>query len=206
MTNSPSTISPIDKALSRLKKSIDTKLDSKQQGLIIQWLNDWATMINQETFFDPRLNIKYKAGDIVSVNFGYNVGSEEGGRRPAVVVEDNPKSAKTITVIPLSSLKPPRTKTDVHPSNVFLGELTDFNIETRKKPGTETIAVVNQIRHISKIRITKPTKSNHSVLSVPSDMMQLIYEKIKELYTTQGLNRQTKGKSDTDETPKCLQP
>ena len=101
----------LDTALDNLKQTIESKLDSKKQGIMLQWIKEWNGMIQREkSGFDPKKMMKYKPGDIVSVNFGFDVGSEQGGERPAVVIEDNNKSDRNIMVIPLSTFKKPKRK------------------------------------------------------------------------------------------------
>ncbi|MBQ2800996.1 MAG: type II toxin-antitoxin system PemK/MazF family toxin [Lachnospiraceae bacterium] len=61
---------------------------------------------------------KYKRGDIVSLNFVFNVGSEHGGLHYAVVLDnDNKQSSPVITVIPLSS----GSESCTYDRDVFLG-------------------------------------------------------------------------------------
>ena len=116
----------LDTALDNLKQTIESKLDSKKQGIMLQWIKEWNGMIQREkSGFDPKKMMKYKPGDIVSVNFGFNVGSEQGGERPAVVIEDNNKSDRNIMVIPLSTLKSP--KESLPNTVVYLGVIADFN-------------------------------------------------------------------------------
>lgn len=80
--------------------------DSKRADLISYWLKDFQTYLAQEKSFDPARIKAYKRGDVVKVNLGFNVGSEQGGLRYAIVLDkDNKHNSKTITVIPLTSLK-----------------------------------------------------------------------------------------------------
>jgi mRNA interferase MazF len=48
---------------------------------------------------------KLKRGDIVWVDFGKTVGSEQGGKRPALIVQNNTgnKHSPTIIVLPLTA-------------------------------------------------------------------------------------------------------
>ena len=51
-------------------------------------------------------SIAYKRGDIVKLNFGFNIGSEYGGLHYAIVINNkNPHSSSVVTVIPLTSQK-----------------------------------------------------------------------------------------------------
>ena len=58
-----------------------------------------------EKQFDPKKLIKYRRGNIVSVHLGYNIGSEQGGLHYGLVIDNNnEKSSKVITIIPLRCL------------------------------------------------------------------------------------------------------
>lgn len=156
-------------------------MDGKRNRLMERWLRSWTFYIKRESRFKPHQNIKYYAGDIVTVCYGFNVGSEQGGNRPAVVVEDNDHSDRTVMVVPLSSLEPGEK---IYSKDVYLGELVEFNSETNKPPGTMSVAVINQMRAISKQRIVRPTKETDVLLHLDTEELQKIYDQIAKLYTT----------------------
>lgn len=160
-------------------------MDAKHVDLMGRWLKSWAFYINREKKFKPHENIKYNAGDIVTVCFGYTVGSEQGGNRPSVVVEDNDHSDKTIMVIPLSSLEPGET---IHAKNVYLGELVDYNAATGKPAGTESVALTHQMRAVSKQRIIRPVAETDTVITLDPADLQKVYDKIRELYAPTNAN------------------
>ena len=181
----------LDKALDDLKNVVNTKLDSKTQRLMTQWLKEWAGMIDREkSGFDPKKMMTYKPGDIVSVNFGFNVGSEQGGRRPAVVIEDNARSDRNVMIVPLSTFK--GSKSDIKDTMVYLGVIEDFNLMAGKAKGTQTVAMVNQMRTVSKIRITRPQTKNDGITRIDPSDLKRVYEKITDLYASKGLNRPPK--------------
>ena len=95
----------------------------KKADLLSYWIESYSKYILDEEAFDYSKVPRYKRGDVISVNFGFNVGSEHGGRHYAIVLDnDNKQSSKVITVIPLSSGTPERT----YERDVFLGnELYD---------------------------------------------------------------------------------
>lgn len=191
MSNSPVRNNQLDTTMNNLKRAIRSKMNNKQQELVQKWLHSWTFYINRESGFKPHENIKYNAGDIITVCYGYNVGSEQGGNRPSVVIEDNDLSNKTVMVIPLSSLDELETEEDLHFNSVYLGELVDFNIATKKTKGTKSKALVNQMRAISKQRIIRPTSETDSVLTLEPDKLKRVYDRIVELYTTQGLVKES---------------
>lgn len=76
----------------------------KKADLISYWLETYSNYISFETQFDSSRLIRYSRGNVVRVNFGFNVGKELGGLHLAVVLDnDNKQSADVITVLPLSS-------------------------------------------------------------------------------------------------------
>lgn len=75
--------------------------------------------INFEERFDPTKNIAYKRGNIVKLNFGFNIGSEYGGLHYGVVLDiQNSHNSPVLTVIPLTSIKSDKS---VHNNSVTLG-------------------------------------------------------------------------------------
>lgn len=172
----------LDKALQNLKNAILTKTP-KVQGILTDWINKWSKYIVREQRFDSSYLPYYKRGNIVYVDFGFNVGTEYGGIHYAVVVEtNNNKKNGNILVVPLTSLESGKKIEDIPATDVYLGE----NII----PWTTaaTIAKPNQIRAISKMRIVKPVKSKDKKASLTGEQMTLIDEKIKSLIFHQKLD------------------
>lgn len=91
----------------------------KKANLISYWIKDYTRFINFEETFDPTRNISYKRGNIVKLNFGFNVGSEYGGLHYGVVLDKhNTHNSPVVTVVPLTSVKADKT---IHPNSVDLG-------------------------------------------------------------------------------------
>lgn len=95
----------------------------KKVDLIAYWIESYSKYLLLEEKFDYRSIPKYKRGDVISLNFGFNIGSEHGGLHYAIVLDnDNKQSSPVITVIPLSS----GNEEDTYDRDVFLGnELYD---------------------------------------------------------------------------------
>lgn len=163
-------------------------LDVDVRIKVSQWLSSWIFYISTEKDFDSTKLMTYKRGDIVHVNFGFNVHNELGGTHYAVVVEnDNPSSNGTVTVVPLKSadteeeaLAELHEKTDVYLGKgiVVIGQGKD----------KFTIAKVNQMRAIDKMRILKPRNSKKDTIypidsEIRKTMLDKIDKKIVELYT-----------------------
>lgn len=95
----------------------------KKVDLIAYWIESYSKYLLLEEKFDYRSIPKYKRGEVISLNFGFNIGSEHGGLHYAIVLDnDNKQSSPVITVIPLSS----GNEEDTYDRDVFLGnELYD---------------------------------------------------------------------------------
>lgn len=91
----------------------------KKAALISKWISQYTNYISYEEKFTPYRLINYKRGDIVFVNFGFNIGSEFGGEHYAVVIDkNNDRNSSTVTVVPLSSYKPEK---ELHKNDLYLG-------------------------------------------------------------------------------------
>lgn len=126
-----------DEALSDLKTYMDA-LDPNKGRKLAYWIKDYVRFLNEEQDFQPNKLITYKRGAIVKVHLGYRVGSEEGGLHYAVVMDrQNSIYSPTVTVIPLTSVKPGVDLSSLHPSKVSIGSevhtllTSNFNAEIR---------------------------------------------------------------------------
>lgn len=91
----------------------------KKANLISFWLKDYIQMIEFEEKFVPSKNIAYKRGNIVKLNFGFNIGCEYGGFHYGIVLDNkNDRNSPVITVIPLTSIKNGKV---IHSNSVDLG-------------------------------------------------------------------------------------
>lgn len=137
----------------------------KKANLISYWIKDYVKMINFEEKFDPTRNIAYKRGNIVKLNFGFNIGAEYGGLHYGVVLDmKNDRNSPVVTVIPLTSLK---EGSDIHKNSVDLG---------------------NDIYRMLKLKydtISKTLKDEHNeieqTLSLTSDLFSSANQAINEI-------------------------
>ena len=91
----------------------------KKAHLLSYWIKDYVRMINFEEHFEPTRNIAYKRGNIVKIQFGFNIGCEYGGLHYGVVLDNkNAHNSPVVTVIPLTSARENR---ELHPNSVNLG-------------------------------------------------------------------------------------
>ena len=114
----------IEQSLECLRIYFDSLVenDSKKAKTLSYWLNDYTNYLSRERKFDPKLLPRYKRGQIIKANLGFNVGSEFGGLHYCVVVEsNNALSNPVITVIPLKSLKKTEDLERLHTGDLYLG-------------------------------------------------------------------------------------
>ena len=91
----------------------------KKAHLISYWLKDYSQMIDFEEKFQPTKNIAYKRGNIIKLNFGFNIGSEYGGLHYGIVLDNhNAHNSPIVTIIPLTSVK---NNKKIHENSVELG-------------------------------------------------------------------------------------
>lgn len=91
----------------------------KKANLLSYWIKDYVRLINFEEKFEPTRNIAYKRGNIVKIQFGFNIGSEYGGLHYGVVLDNkNAHNSPVVTVIPLTSARENRAP---HSNSVNLG-------------------------------------------------------------------------------------
>ena len=111
-----------DSALSELQKYMDS-LDPEKGTKLAYWVRDYARFLAMESSFKPEELIRYKRGAIVKVHLGYRVGSEEGGLHYAIVMDKNSSIySPTLTVIPLTSIKPGVDLSKLPPAKLSLGD------------------------------------------------------------------------------------
>ncbi len=124
--------------INRLNNFIETLVsnDLKKANNFTKNMEKYITMLYRERKFIPSKNIAYKRGDVIRVDFGYNVGCELGGPHYAVVLNNyGSQKSSTLNVVPLSSKK----DKPVHKSNVDIGE------DLYQKIDEKRLELINQI-------------------------------------------------------------
>ena len=220
-----------NKAISDLQKLFQEEIangNSIKAQKIAYWLSDYVSMLREERTFNSRNLKKYTRGDIVKVHLGFRIGSEEGGLHFCIVLDNNNNIASpTLTVVPLTSLKPNVDVTKLGPGRLYLGsevydlltqkandlinktfiEIAQISgipqppgemkrlhslVDQAKKTIAEvsnmksgSIALLNQIVTVSKIRIYDPlsTKNTLHGIRVSNETLDAIDERINNLYT-----------------------
>lgn len=165
----------MNKHLMDLQKIIEN-MDEKRGKIFIDWMQAHNKYLVWEETFDPSYLRAYKRSEIVLANFGFNVGAEYGGMHYAVVTRDSSKNNPNVNVIPLSSLEEGETEADTHKDRVFLGMIKGLNDKN-------AVAIPDQMRPVSKLRIHKPRKAKDNVFKLTTEQMDSIDEKVRRLYT-----------------------
>lgn len=121
----------------------------KKADLLAYWLETFSDYLLDEQKFDYSKIPSYKRGDVVSVNLGFNVGSEQGGLHYAIVLDnDNQQASPVITVVPLSSGKEENT----FPRDIFLGnELYDKLKSKHDKLSAKILSDLREATNIQKV-------------------------------------------------------
>lgn len=163
----------MNKQLQALQNVIEN-MGEKRGGIFLDWLQTQNKYLVWEESFDPTYLRAYKRSEIVLANFGFNVGAEYGGMHYAVVIKDSSKSNPNVNVVPLSSLDEGEENT--HKDRVPLGVIEGLNAK-------EAVAIPDQMRPISKLRVHKPRKAKDGVFKLTNDQMNLIDDKIRRMYT-----------------------
>ena len=147
----------------------------KKADLISYWLESYSQYLLNEEKFDYTTIPRYKRGDIISVNFGFNVGSEHGGLHYAIVLDnDNRQSSPVITVIPLSSGK----EVDTYERDVYLGnELYEkLNAKYNKLNAQINEDLNNLCKTISVLAKSADTLAEDSEANLQKDVEELLAE------------------------------
>lgn len=163
--------------------------------MYVDWLIAKSDMVLKEMMFSPSSLKSYSRGEVVYVDLGYNVGNEYGGLHYVLVLRDSSKTNPVLNVIPLTSFKISEEKltelgvekekdlTDeqikkiIHRDSLYLGNISGLPSSAKK-----SIALVNQIITISKIRIKSPKSPRQPVFKVSNDILDAIDEKVFSLY------------------------
>lgn len=118
ITKKKDAIRKLNNYLEKCIANPDISLQKKAYS-IANWLSQFVALTSFEDKFNPAKNISYKRGNVVKVNFGFNVGCELGGPHYAIVLDKHNKhSADTVTVVPLVSVK---SEKKIYERDVFLG-------------------------------------------------------------------------------------
>lgn len=115
-------------ALAAIENLLNSYINSENPSIrakadkLSYWLEDYSKYLQKEATFTPTKLKKYKRGEVIKVDLGYNVGSEEGGLHYCIVLDKNNSIHNpVITVIPLTSVKPTTNLEKLHSGSIYLG-------------------------------------------------------------------------------------
>lgn len=153
----------IRKLNSQLESFISMEDEShlKKVDLISYWLGSFSDYITWEESFDPNKLINYSRGNVLQVNFGFNVGKELGGLHYAIVLDnDSKRSSDVITVVPLSSTD----GRQVHERSVNLGtELYEKVTSVQNKLLNDTKTQIDETKKFQAALQSSITLLKHSL-------------------------------------------
>ena len=200
----------INESCEKLNKTLISFCNNGEKGikkseLITYWINDYIKYLKFEEEFIPNKLKIYERGDIVKVNFGFNIGNEEGGLHYAVVLDNkNPQSSGVITVVPLSSLKKDEvlSKYEVNlGSELYLLMKNKLDVqrkiaeEAANKFDEEVILCVNEINSCremnDKVELLDGDKSK--IFSLIEERLDFLENKINKLKESPILYANTDG-------------
>lgn len=168
----------IDEVLDRIKVAVEAITDSKRRGLVLNWLLQFCQYLRFEKSFDPSKYKRYIPGEVIDIDFGFNVAHEFGGRHFGVVIESNSRRNPNIMVVPLSSYD---SASEVRRNEVDLGVIEALNESRNADKGTK--AIINQLRVVSKLRIYYPKYPSQEALHrLSKTQLETIYGMIHEYY------------------------
>ena len=106
------------------KRIGDTQEVKYTASIFLKWLERKTKIIDSENSFSIPTGVSLKRGDVVWVEFGFNIGDEFGGKHPAITMR---VSGRKIFVIPVSS-QTPKVKSENY---VKVDRIYDFPYKTR---------------------------------------------------------------------------
>lgn len=171
-------------AIKTLKESMMSR-PLKKFMILKDWLLKWSIYLIKESDFSPKELKSYKQGEVILVDFGFNIGAELGGRHYAVVLEkNNNPNASVILVAPISSYDPQKGQ-HAHPASVDLG-IGAIHHYTK---GSQV--VLNQVRYISKMRIERPKTTLEKRDYIDHLKLQEVLSKVRQKlsYKQQNTNK-----------------
>lgn len=160
------TISHKDDALKRLDISFNKHIELqeyKKSNLLAYWIKDFAKYHDEERTFSPTSLKHFKRGDIIKVNFGFNVGNELGGLHYCIVINNNDNiNSGILNVVPLSSIKEDKIYNDT--TCVDLGDEL-YNLLTKKYNNqmSTTLKEFNAIQSLENVTAENVTKLSKKI-------------------------------------------
>lgn len=163
----------------------------KKVNIISYWLKDYINYIKAEEQFNP-VNLKtYKRGDIIKVNFGFNIGSELGGLHYAVVIDKkNNRNSPIVTIVPLSSQKQNR----VNKNSIILGnDVYEKMLEKSNKLLEKSKDEIEENKKrliLENKRLSKENANSNEIYNITMKLNSNISNAYKKLELAQKVNKE----------------
>lgn len=155
------------------RDELDKKNEAKRMGNLKDQLEWIKRQIEYATFTDSyKLRMELHKGEIYEIDWGINVNAEFSNRHYGVVLRDSSEFDPLVLVCPIKTNK----KGAHRLSDIDLGYILALNSEHR------SVAVINQIKTIDKVRIFSRSAISENDLYVRNVPM-LEPEKVKLILT-----------------------
>lgn len=171
----------LQKAISSLSEDYSNMLISmtnhddsnyKKAALLYYWLRDYRNYVKNESKFNSIFTPPFRRGNIVNINFGFNLGSELGGLHYAIVISDSKPSNPMLIVAPMTSLKP---RHQLNSCEIFIDNQLFLQLKGKQD------ALVQTLKHQRATFIDKETNSTVDDIVSKLDQLQKIKRQIQKL-------------------------
>ena len=113
-----------------------------------------AKLSGKEKTFMKKYEKEYLPGDIIKVDFGFNVGREYGGEHYAVVFRSSGKYENMVYVIPLTSVKEDK---ELFTTDYEIGVVRGLNLDPRSSDVSSAAKLMSSLE-VSKFRLFESGK------------------------------------------------
>lgn len=149
-----------DNALNDLDICISKHIDKeefKQSNNLSKWIKKFSKYHNVEKMYHENSLSKYKRGEIVQLDFGYNIGNEFGGLHFAIILnkKDNNKNG-VLTVVPLTSKKRDY-KYNISLKNEVYEKITE-NLNNLEKDINEYVSKIKLDKNLNELLVKEIEK------------------------------------------------
>lgn len=167
-------ISSLSSAYSNMLISMTDQGDSnyKKAALLYYWLRDYRNYIKNESKFNSVHTPPFRRGNIVNINFGFNLGSELGGLHYAIVISDSIPKNPMLIVAPMTSLKPHH---QLNGCEIFIDNQLFLQLKSKQD------ALVQTLKHqLATFTDKEPNDTVDDIIS-KLDQLQKIKKQIQKL-------------------------
>lgn len=162
----------------------------KRGALLFYWLQQYHGYIKGEQKFNPRYRPALLKGNVVKVNFGFNLGNEFGGLHYAIVMNDSAAGNGVVTVIPLRSLKESEDSSRLRGNDVFLGREL-YNLLQGKLVGLRSNYSLQLDEARKELEEAEHWRSNNPGKILPTTTIKKLTDKVEFIKQQQALIERT---------------